>query len=93
MILVQANMHANKSRNSWKSSRQYSHKPKHKKRQKCSARHVNQAYPETTELNMPMTLTCDVGCQKCKIDARNEICIVQFLNFDKINIMTRMPQI
>ena len=35
MVLVQASMHVNERRHSNKSSKQHSHKRKHKKQQKC----------------------------------------------------------
>ena len=91
--LGQANIYVNDNKHSKKSSKQYSHKRKHKKRQKCSTRHGKQAYPKTTELNAPTAPRCDVGCQRCKADVRNELCNVQMMSFDNIEVVTRMPRI
>jgi len=44
-VLVQASMHSNDIKHSQKSSKQHSHKPKHKKRQKCLKRQVKTTYP------------------------------------------------
>ena len=93
MVLLQANIYQNDRKRSLKSSKQCSHKAKHKKQQKRSARHEKQTYPEKTKLKVPKTLGCNVGSQSCKVDVRNDLCGIQFMNFDKIKVMTHMPQI
>ena len=92
-VLVQASMYKKDNNHSLKSSRQHSYEEKHKKFQKCNARHGKQDYPKTTELNVPIAPRSDVGCQNCKVDVRNEICSVRLMIFDKIKVVTCMPKI
>lgn len=91
VMLGQASMNQNNRKHSLKSSRQHSYKAKHKKCQKWNARYEKRAYPKTNELNVPTNPRCNVGCQSCKIDVRNELCIIQLMSFDKIEVATRMP--
>lgn len=93
MVLLQANIHQNDTKCSLKSSKQHLHKEKHKKRQKCSGSHEKKTYPKITKLKVPKAPGCDVGCQSCKINVRNEIFNVWFISFDKIKVMMRMPKI
>ncbi len=60
-MLGQASIHVNDNERSKKSRKQYSHKRKHKKRQKGNTRHGKQAYPKTAELNVPTAPRCKVG--------------------------------
>ena len=71
--LEQASIHVNDSKHSKKSRKQYSYKRKAKKRQKCNINQGNQAYPKATDMNVPTAPRCDVGCQSCKVDVRNEL--------------------
>ena len=50
-------------------------------------------YLEIVELNMPIYPRCNVGYQSCKVDARNELCSIWLMIFDKIEVGTCMPQI
>jgi len=93
IVLLQANMHQNDSKCSLKPSRKHLHKEKYKKRLKRSKRHENQTYPENFELNVLKTPRCNVGCQSSKVDVRNGLCIVEWMSFYKIKVMTCMPQI
>jgi len=68
-------------------------KEKHKKWQKRNERHVKHTYLETTNLKVPKAPGCNVRCQSCKIDVRNELYNIWFIIFDKIEVMTCMPQI
>jgi len=87
IIYLNDNMHSKKSR------KQPSHKQIHKKRLKCSTGHGKQAYPKTTELNVPTASRCDVGYQRYEVDVRNDLCNVRLMSFDNIEVMTIMPQI
>jgi len=91
--LGQARILVNDNRRSKKSSKQHPHKRIHKKRQKRSTRHGKQAYPKTTELNVPTAPRCDVGCQNYKVDVMNELYSVWLMSFDNIKVVTCMPQI
>jgi len=91
--LGQAIIYANDIKRSKKSRKWYSHKQKHKKRQKCSTRNGNWAYPKTVELNVSTTPRCDVGCQSCKDDVRNELCSIRLMSFDNIEVVMRLPRI
>jgi len=93
IVLVQDSMYQNNSKHSLKSRRQCSYEAKHKKRQKCNTRHGKWPYPKTTELNVPTTPRCDVGCQIYKVDVRNELYSVQLMSFDKIEVVTHMRHI
>lgn len=86
-------LHQNDNKNSLKLSRYPSHEEKHKKLQKHNTIHEKWAYPETTELNVSTTPRCNVECQRCKVDVRNELYSIQFMSFDKIKVVTHMPQI
>jgi len=70
-------MYQNDSEHSLKSSKQHSYESKHKKCPKCNTRHRKQAYPKTTELNVPRNPRCNVGCQSYKVDVRNELYSIQ----------------
>lgn len=91
--LGQPRIHVNNSRHSKKSRKQYSHKRKHEKRQKCSIRHGKRAYPKTAELNVQTAPRYDVGCQSCKVEVRNEICNIRLMSFYNIKVVMCMPQI
>jgi len=52
-----------------------------------------QTYPETTKMKVSKTPGCNLGCQSYKVDLRNELYSIQFMSFDKIEVMTHMPQI
>lgn len=73
MVIVKANMHAHDIKRSQKSSRQHSHKSKHKKQHKCYKRQVKKTYPRIIELDVLKTPRCIVGCQRSKIDVKNEL--------------------
>ena len=88
--LGQAIIYVNDNKRSMKSSKQYSYKRKHKKRQKCSTRHGKRAYPKIAELNVLTALRCDVGCQSYKVDVRNEVCNVRLMIFDNIEVVMCM---
>ena len=90
-VLVQAIMHVNDRKHSKKSSKEYTYKRKIKRQQKCSIRHGKQAYAKTTELNVPTAPRCDVGCQSCKVDVRNELCSIRLMSFGNIDVVTHMP--
>jgi len=46
-----------------------------------------------TKLKVPKTPRCNVGCQRCNINVRNELYSVRYISFDKIKVMKHMPQI
>ena len=93
MVLVHTRMYQNNSKHSLKSSRQHSYEAKHKKFQKCNIGHGKKAYPKNVELSMPTAPRCDVGCQSCKVDVRNDLCIIQLMRFHNIEVVTRMSRI
>lgn len=96
MVLIQASMHQRDKKRSLKSSIQHSYEVKHKMCQKHSVRHEKWAYPKRVELNVLTTPICndvmwDVKVRK--VDVMNELCSVQLMSFDKIEVVTHMPQI
>ena len=93
IMLVQASMYQNDNKHSLKSGKQHSYEAKRKKRHKCNTRHEKRTYPKTTELNVPTTPRCNVGCQSYKVDVSNELYSVWLRIFDKIEFAIRMPQI
>jgi len=92
-VLEQASMCQKVRKHSLKSSRQNSYETKHKKHKKCNTRHGKRAYPKTTELNVLTSPRCDVECQHFKVDVRNELCTIQLMSFDNIEVVMCMPQI
>ena len=93
MVLVQARMYQNNNKHSLKSRRKHSYDVKHKKRQKCNTSHGKWAYPKTVDLSVPTSPRCDVGCQRCKVDVRNELCGIKLMSFDNIEVVTCIAQI
>lgn len=69
-VQVQASMHVNDSKCLKKSSKQHSHKRKHKKRQKCCKRQVETTYPWIAKLDVSKSPGCVVGCKRSNIDVK-----------------------
>lgn len=90
-VLLQANIHQNGSKCSLKSSRHYSHKAKQTKQQNHNERHEKWASPKTIELSVSTNSRCNVGCQSCKFDVRNELCSIRLMSCNRIEVVMCMP--